>query len=70
VKHGTYGGYQAHRRLDETACGPCLRANSNYKIKQRSTGVENARERALRRLARLHPSEFRRLYYAELRRSA
>lgn len=68
MNHGTYGGYQAHRRLGEDACAACLDANNAYKAVQRSGGAENARERALRRLARLHPSEFRRLYYAELQR--
>lgn len=61
MNHGTYGGYQAHRRLGEDACAACLDANNAYKAVQRSGGAENARER-------LHPSEFRRLYYAELQR--
>lgn len=29
-RHGTHGGYQKHRRDNEPACRPCLRANTRY----------------------------------------
>ncbi len=28
IKHGTYGGYQQHRRRGEPACADCLQANA------------------------------------------
>lgn len=31
VKHGTYGGYQAHKRRGEDACDECKAANTQYR---------------------------------------
>lgn len=72
---GTYAGYQAHRKANEEACTPCLVANREYlrDYRKRNPGYlaadaarRGARDRALRRLARLHPGEFRALYDVEL----
>lgn len=35
IKHGTYGGYSAHRRRGETACAPCLEARAIHARVQR-----------------------------------
>lgn len=69
MKHGTNGGYQQHRRRGEDACSECIEAHRIFRGQRRDANSENARERALRRLAQVYPSEFRRLYYAELRRA-
>lgn len=77
MNHGTYGGYQMCRRRDEGACEPCKRACAVYAEKFRTANPdsvrrgargENAKRRAHRRLAALHPSEFRRLLNEELRK--
>lgn len=34
-QHGTWGAYQAHRRADEEACGPCKKAAAAYKREYR-----------------------------------
>lgn len=42
IVHGTYGGYQQCRRINERACGPCRQANSDYmaEYRRRKTGRE------------------------------
>lgn len=52
IRCGTNAGYIAHRRRDESACGPCKRAHR---------AAEGVRTRALGRLAQLYPDDFRRL---------
>lgn len=75
INHGTYGGYQAHRRKNEDACEPCRTAARDYQRNYRSVvGIESqkrysqAREQAFLRLSRMHPDEFHRLMHEELRR--
>lgn len=72
---GTYAGVSAHHSRDEQLCGPCREAGAAYMAQwrrdhPRSHGFEMdkqaARNRALRRLARLHPAELRVLYDEEL----
>lgn len=72
---GTYGGYKAHRKRGENACGPCSEALREYqaawrkrnpKREARSASRQMARDRALRQLARLYPATFRDLYKQEL----
>ena len=74
-KCGTYGGYQAHGQRGEERCDACKEASRRYQSQRRKTypraqaaekAKEYARDRALRKLARLHPAEFRVLYDAEL----
>lgn len=73
-RHGTRRGYQAHRKDGENACGPCRAAHSEYQRKYDKANPEphrrrvNARSRALEQLARIHRSEFQKLYRAELKR--
>ena len=67
IEHGTYKGYQAHRRRGATPCDECRAANAAY-IKERR--AENpalmewqvmnaeARRKALARLAEMHPAQF------------
>jgi hypothetical protein len=70
---GTYGGYQAHLRRKETPCQPCRDAAAeyqrNWRMNEAKRAVERqttaARHRALTRLARAHPVEYRRLYAEE-----
>lgn len=57
---GTNGGYYAHRRRHEDACGPCCEAHTEAQAE-----ANTARARALSRLMRLHPADFRRLYVEE-----
>jgi hypothetical protein len=77
IKHGTYGGYQAHKLKGIPICEPCRLANNAYQRDYRKTNPDrqavnvarqHARDRALRKLARAHPVEFRALYDAELNR--
>ena len=53
---GTPGGFHRHHRRNEKPCRPCLAAFRR---------VQNARNRALSRLARLHPGEYVRLLAEE-----
>ena len=70
---GTYGGYQAHRRVHEPACEPCLAANAaesaryrtNPAARDRVRWLNKTRGRALERLAREHPRRFLELLAAE-----
>ena len=77
MNHGTYGGYQMCRKQPGGACDPCRRACAAYAEEfrqanpasaRRSISHENAKRRAHRRLAALHPTEFRRLLNEELRK--
>lgn len=72
---GTYRGWAAHRRADEYPCHPCKQANAAYmqgwrkrrpEMHAEHVATQDARNRALRRLARLHPQDMRRLYAAEM----
>lgn len=71
---GTYRGAQAHRKRGEKPCDPCKAAQNAYVKQWRTRNAEraaelhrdqNARDRALRALARRHPGEFDQLYQAE-----
>lgn len=67
---GTDGGYQAHRRKGEAACGPCRTARRDYMREFRASRAdvranENRRARArlaaLTELGRRYPDEYDRL---------
>jgi len=70
-EHGTYAGYQRHRRRGEPACDPCKEGNRAYQKARRTTAEgraaanrhSRATSRALWKLSQAHPEEF-----AELRR--
>ena len=75
---GTYAGYQVHRMAKQDACGPCKAAANAYQAAYRKRNpqsvvrrlaAQEARRRALRRLAKRHPGEFRALYDEEKSRS-
>lgn len=72
---GTYAGYQAHGRRKEQSCAVCQAAAAEYMREYRATKPDAykrerfraaARERALWKLAKLHPVQFRQLYIAEM----
>lgn len=72
---GTVAGYQAHRRHDEPACDACRTANSaytrDYRRDQpapyvRARARQNARSRAMARLADQYPAAFEALLAEEL----
>lgn len=75
-RHGTYAGYQQHRRAGERACDPCMaasreytrqhRANRDPQKSAREAARSKARQRALWRLTALHPEEFNRLTVEEM----
>lgn len=74
-KCGTYAGYQIHGRRGEPRCEACKKANREYmaanrraypRRQQHEAAKQQARDRALRRLARLHPAQLRALYDEEL----
>lgn len=75
IRHGTYGGYQAHRILDEEPCDDCREASAAYHRKYRESpsvrrkmARENAaRSRAVWRLAAEFPARFKELVAEELR---
>lgn len=77
VKHGTYGGYQAHRKRGEAACDDCRAALTAYARAYRAANLEAraaeltrnaAYRRALTRLRARHEAEYQRLYREELGR--
>lgn len=73
-EHGTYAGAQRHKRRGEECCDLCRKAYAAYMRRYRKDNpanyaserkVQNARGRALARLARAHADEFARLYDEE-----
>ena len=74
---GSMAGYRAHRKADEDACDPCLAANRDYLAEYRRLHPERlgpdkdqvkARQRALARLGRRHPEQYKELLLEELAR--
>lgn len=67
IKHGTYGGYQVHRKRGEEACDDCRKAANEYSrtIRQTSTSKrsmlrsQRLTNRALSELRRRHLQEYR-----------
>ena len=63
---GTYAAYQRHKKLGETPCQPCKDANAAHQRQWRSDpdnhartqAANNARHRALQRLADEYPKRF------------
>jgi len=75
-EHGSYAGYQWHRKNGEPPCDECVLANSSYQTAWRRNNPDKhaaqqrtqyARIRALRKLAKLHPEDMRQLYQQELK---
>lgn len=69
---GTAAGYIRHVRAGETACDECRAAHTLYvRLWRARGGIKNtraqasARQRALSRLARMHPTDYRALYLEE-----
>lgn len=71
---GSRAGYKRHRREGEEACGPCKKAHAAYSRDYRTDGGEpmlkyrteaRVKARAMRKLARRYPDEFRALLIAE-----
>jgi hypothetical protein len=80
INHGTYGGAQMHAKYDipmTEECGCRVARNeymaayrdSNKEVRDRTRIREAARQRALVRLAHLHPGDYRRLLEEEKPRS-
>jgi hypothetical protein len=73
-RHGTYAGYQRHRKDDEDACAPCRAANNEYTRKIRSDPaalkrdreVSRAGSRAAWRTVDAHRADYERFYAEEL----
>lgn len=74
--HGTYAGYQQHKKTgDMPACGPCLAANTAYNRARRARGGRSmVREQAYNRataaarqeLIRRHLDEYQQLLRGQL----
>jgi hypothetical protein len=71
-EHGTAAGYIRHVRAGESACDDCRAAHTLYVRLWRARGgmkntreQKSARQRALSRLARMHPTHYRALYLEE-----
>ena len=79
VKHGTYAGWNWHRRTGNLpVCLDCREAARQYKARRRANVPESyrtekdqnsARSRALFRLKRAHEDEFQALYEEEIAKS-
>ena len=77
INHGTYGGYQKHRRLGVEACAECLAAQVWYTRRRRESAEVRAEEqrqtaartRAYVRLSRAYPTLYHALYEEELGRT-
>lgn len=72
-RHGTYAGYQQHRKRGEDACTPCLNALADYTRARRArlgTADDKLRNTAYRtasaRLREAHRAEFDAYCYEEL----
>lgn len=74
IAHGTYGGSQLHRRRGEDVCDPCKKAAAEYLRQYRKSRPDkyaaerarnDARGRALTRLAARHQVEFAAIYEEE-----
>lgn len=74
AEHGTYAGYQAHKRRHEPACDECLEAAAEYAKAYREKNPEYrrtnvllnaARAAAHRRVAEEHYPEFLRYFDEE-----
>lgn len=68
---GTNAGYIRHIRASETACEECRAAHTLYVRLWRARGghpIALARARAMARLARMHPEQYRALYLEERNR--
>lgn len=75
-RHGTYAGYQAHKKTNqEQPCEPCRIAYNAYQRERRKsdpTALRRSRQsiaaatRALWRLKADHPTEYAALYAEEL----
>jgi len=71
-KHGTRAGFQTHYRRGDTPCDECRQADRDYQALHRKRSQKyrirnRARSRALQRLARRYPVEFRSLLIEELK---
>jgi muconolactone delta-isomerase len=69
---GTAAGYIRHIRAGEKACDDCRAAHTLYVRLWRARGgikksraYDSARQRALARLSRMHPAQYRALYQEE-----
>ena len=73
INHGTYGGYQKHRKLGVEACAECLAAQVWYTRRRRESAEERrqtaARTRAYVRISRAYPTLYHALYEEELGRT-
>jgi hypothetical protein len=75
-EHGTYAGYQQHKRHEDEPCPECRAANAAYgrnyrrnhpEARANSAAQVGAYGRALARLRELHRDEFEQLYANERR---
>lgn len=78
ITHGTYAGYQKHAKRHTEPCDACRKAAAEYRTHYRITRPEvedfhqdkaKCRDRALRRLAAIHPQDMAALYTDELTRA-
>ena len=66
ISHGTYGGYQVHKKRRVEPCAACRAAAADYQRKYRAVNPDNdtdrqytrARNRALERLRRQYGDLF------------
>ena len=74
-KHGTYAGWNWHKRNDVAVCIACQEAQRQYKAawrqanpnaRSRNNQIVRANERAKLRLKEAHPDEYRTYYLEEL----
>lgn len=79
MTHGTYAGFMRHYRRKETPCEPCRQARNTYMARYRESHPDaydydkrmtNARSRALWRLAKQYPQEFRKFFDEERKADA
>ena len=70
IAHGTYKGWNAHKRYDVPMCTACREAQRQYQASRREDPAIKAEDRIMVRagelarsaLARKHPEEYRSLY--------
>ena len=72
MRCGSHSGWAAHQRRGEKPCDACVRAKAEYDKRWRSATEQQrkarlaskAQRKALSRLTKLHPDEYRVLYVA------
>jgi hypothetical protein len=76
TRHGTTSGWRKHYDLEEEACDACRAAKARYdwerknatEVKRMARNRAAAQQKAITRLTRAHPEEYKKYYEEEKER--